>query len=245
MHKGHKKIISTLVNSGFFPVIFSFNFSHETPISKSDFFYLMDPKKKIEIMEKLGVKLVISPYFEDVKNLSFMDFFKNILIDRLNAKLIVCGVNFKFGRNKLGDVFSLKRLEKRYGVTVKAIDLVKFKDLYISSSNARKALFDCNFKLLKNILGYAYYIQFKISKTKNLGKEIVIYGSVLKKYARLKLGKYLVFINLLGTNCFGAALVSDFKDHITFKIKTICDIDKIHINYKKAKIIFIKYLDKN
>ena len=51
-------------------------------------------------------------------------FVKNVLVDKLNVKLVIMGENSTFGKEGLGDINLMRRLGEQYGFRVECIDLL-------------------------------------------------------------------------------------------------------------------------
>ena len=59
------------------------------------------------------------------------------LLKKYNIKAIVCGSDFKFGKNAVGDVKTLEKLCSIYGISLNVVDCLYFENKKISSSTIR------------------------------------------------------------------------------------------------------------
>ena len=137
VHEGHRLIIRN-VNlyslCNYAPAVFTFRtesvkFKHGKP-----FEYIYTNEQKLH---KLDVKYVLSPDFDDVKNMTGEEFVKNILVDTMNAKAIVCGDNFRFGKNASCGIEDLKYFGEKYGFEVK---ILRLDENHFSSEKYREML---------------------------------------------------------------------------------------------------------
>lgn len=127
VHEGHRLIIRNVnlySSEGFAPAVFTFRtesvkFKHGKP-----FEYIYTNEQKLKRLGK-DIKYVLSPDFDDVKNMTGGEFAKNILVDTMNAKAIVCGDNFRFGKNAACGIEDLKCFGEKYGFEVKILRLGK------------------------------------------------------------------------------------------------------------------------
>ena len=106
LHLAHRKIIDTVLKNSkrFIPSVFTFS-------GKGlDNNAIMTFDERLKALEELGIQQVWAPKFEDIKELSAEEFFYDFLITKLNAKMLCCGFNFRFGKNHSGDVSLLKTL---------------------------------------------------------------------------------------------------------------------------------------
>ena len=69
--------------------------------------------QKIETSKKLGIDFIIIKKFDkNFSKTSAENFIKYILYKKLNAKLIFISQNFKFGKNRAGNINLLKKKRK-------------------------------------------------------------------------------------------------------------------------------------
>lgn len=237
VHLGHRAVILNAVFSGFFPVVLTFNFEEEIPNSKNNFCYILPETEKFKLIFKLGVKLIVRLNFKKIKNLGFEEFFKKVLVESLNAKLIVCGENLKFGKNKEGDVFSLRNLAKSYDVKVNAIKLLNFLNEPISSTRIRKALKEGDFKNLSKMLGYWFYVKINAFGLVFKNNFAVVTKIINKKHFNLENGFYLGLIKQKQTKSFAIVKVKELGD---FKILVIKIKFKNNFKFSSFKLVFIK-----
>ena len=72
--------------------------------------------------------------FESLKNMSGEDFIQNILIDELGAQMILCGFNFRFGKNALWSALDLRKYLEEKDIWVRILEHLDYKGEPISSS---------------------------------------------------------------------------------------------------------------
>ena len=66
-----------------------------------------------------GIDYVIEfPFNEVTRNMSPEEFVKTILVDQLHVKAVVIGEDFHFGKNRTGNVESLRTMGAKYGFRV-------------------------------------------------------------------------------------------------------------------------------
>ena len=130
VHIGHSEIISRTVKKAreqsITSVVWSFQappksfFNKETEAQDT----LLTPlAEKRALISTLGADVLISVKFDEkIAKLSPREFFTTILIDRLNAKYIFCGFNYRFGYKGSGDVTLLRELCHEFGITLCIVD---------------------------------------------------------------------------------------------------------------------------
>jgi riboflavin kinase/FMN adenylyltransferase len=100
-------------------------------------------ERRRELLLGVGADDVVIQRFDArFANLSPEDFLKTSIIDLLGARALVVGTNFKFGNNRRGDIDTLRRLGRKYGIRVLVVEPVRVGDDWISSSAVRRAIAD-------------------------------------------------------------------------------------------------------
>ena len=142
IHIGHRRILKTLVDLSkqcdYKSVVFTFDFEY----FKSDEEKRLNTKEeKKRLLEELGIDILIDfPFDEETKNMSPDEFIEDILVNRLDAKKVIIGENFRFGQGAQGDAETLKKLGATYGFSVYPIPLVKYEGSMVSSTRIRDEL---------------------------------------------------------------------------------------------------------
>src|SRR5690606_9045459 len=89
--------------------------NHTKTILKKDETFKIDIltsfEEKIQLLKELGIEIVyVMDFNEQIMKLSPELFVKNILLERLNAKLVTVGFDYRFGYKAQGDSNYLKEL---------------------------------------------------------------------------------------------------------------------------------------
>jgi len=159
IHKGHLKIINKL-NSfeekslvlSFFPPPFIF-FKKESNV-------LFLPEEKKEILSNYKIDYLLSiPFDEKIKKLEPYEFIE-LLLNYLKIKRILVGENFKFGKDRKGNVTILKKICKEKEVELVVVNEEKFDGEKISSSKIRKLIQEGEIEKANQFLTYPYFIKF-------------------------------------------------------------------------------------
>jgi len=94
------------------------------------------------------------------------------LVKRLQAKAIVVGEDFHFGKNRTGDVMLLKALEKKYGYRTVCIPKVEEKQQRVSSTGIRDLLAKGAVEEANRLLGRPYTVFGEVLHGKKLGRTL-------------------------------------------------------------------------
>lgn len=117
-------------------------------------FRLCSEDEKMELLNKIGFDFVFSvPFDEQTMSVSADFFVKNILIEKLNAKVICCGFNYTFGRNAEGNTARLTSIASQHGARVKVYDPVYLDGVLVSSTAIRNYIKSGDLTLAHRMLG--------------------------------------------------------------------------------------------
>jgi riboflavin kinase/FMN adenylyltransferase len=129
VHRGHQLIIGRAVararELGIPSVVVTFDPHPSEVVRPGSHPPLLAPHhRRAELMAELGVDAVlILPFTAEFSKLSPADFVVKVLVDRLQAKAVVEGPNFRFGHRAAGNVEVLAELGSTYDFEVEVVDL--------------------------------------------------------------------------------------------------------------------------
>jgi len=130
-------------------------------------------KHRLRLIEELGVDTCIvinfSPSFAKI---SAEDFLKDILIDRIGARYICIGKNFRFGKEARGDFKLFKRLSHKYHFGLKVFSVMKVRRLPISSTSIRRAISRGNLKAAQSLLLEPVSVLGTVIRGNSLAKQL-------------------------------------------------------------------------
>ena len=119
---------------------------------------------RAELLYKLGVDLVVAyPTDMALLRLTAEEFFQRVLLDKLGARAIVEGPNFRFGHDRLGDVAMLGRLCNACGVVLTIVTSTDDETGMISSTRVRDLINLGNIRRANLLLTQPYQIVGEVS----------------------------------------------------------------------------------
>lgn len=135
-------------------------------------FRLTPPRLKAERLGALGLDLLyVADFDAALAGLSAEDFARQVLAERLAARHVVVGDDFRFGQGRAGDVAALTRFGDALGFSVEALAPVGGEAVY-SSSAAREALRDGRPEAAAEILGAWHRIEGRVEEGDRRGREL-------------------------------------------------------------------------
>ncbi len=116
--------------------------------------------RKAELLSELGIDAMVAyPTNVEFLALSYQDFFQQIIVESIGAQAIVEGPNFFFGKDRQGDVNTLRRLCENTGMVLEIVEPIRIQDEYISSSRIRNLIRDGNVGAARKMLTRPYRIR--------------------------------------------------------------------------------------
>lgn len=123
------------------------------------------------LMGELGVGRVYYEDFSAIRDYSPEQFVEYIT-SLFSPKTVVCGENFTFGKNAVGDSRLLSELLEKKNVDCKVYPSVVVGDEVVSSSLLRRAVSEGDMILAQKLLGAPYFISGTVVHGKALGRKI-------------------------------------------------------------------------
>ena len=129
--------------------------------------------RKADLLAELGVDAVVAyPTNRDMLELTYQEFFDQIIIERLGAKAMVEGPNFFFGRQREGNIENLGQLCEQNSVRLKIVEPILESEAYISSSRIRDLIRSGDVDAAREMLTRPYRIRGMVTHGAARGSKI-------------------------------------------------------------------------
>ena len=136
-------------------------------------FRLSSISQKINLLNNQSVDFIITKKFDKVfSKTKSINFIKNILSQKLDAKFIFVSNNFRFGNKREGDVKLLIENEKKYNYKVVKPKPLKVNHKIVSSSLIRGFLEKGFLEKANKLLNRKWSIEGVVQKGRQVGKKI-------------------------------------------------------------------------
>lgn len=182
VHRGHQLIIKHAVDRarelGVPAVVVTFDPHPSEVVRPGSHPPLLAPHhRRAELMADLGVDAVlILPFTTEFSKLSAADFVVKVLVDRLRAKAVVEGPNFRFGHKAAGNVDFLVEQGKVYDFEVEVVDLYVTGEAGggepFSSTLTRRLVAQGDVKGAAEILGRPHRVEGIVVRGAQRGREL-------------------------------------------------------------------------
>jgi riboflavin kinase/FMN adenylyltransferase len=162
VHAGHRRILRRVValarERGWRPSVLTFD-PHPAVVVAPERapLLLTTPEERAARMRAEGIEQVlILPFTHALSLVSPEAFVRDILAERLNARAVLVGDNFRFGHEHAGDIHTLERLGRKYGFIVEVIAAIRVRGRVVSSSEVRRLIREGDVALAGRLLERCY-----------------------------------------------------------------------------------------
>lgn len=229
VHLGHQKILQRLreikEQTGLKTVVLTFE-PHPRKVlfpEQKDLKLISLVDEKLELLESYGVDIaVVYPFSKEFSQLDSEYYIRTILVKQLQVKHLVIGYDHKFGKNRSGDIHTLRAFAPEVGFEIEEIPPQDIDSIAISSSKIRKALEEGDIRLATDCLGHRFSLVGEVVKGKQLGRTLGYPTANLKVEDPDKLipkiGVYFVEVSVDGFKGFGMMSIG---------LNPTTDLDKI------------------
>lgn len=168
LHRGHMPVIKNAVDGacGTVPAVFTFS---RSPKGSE---LLITDSYKHELLEAAGIRIVIRPDFKDVRGLGCEEFVRNVIKEKLKAKRVCCGYDYRFGRAAVGDAELLRALCLKYGVECEIISAETDSGEKVSSSRIRRLVKEGDVAEAARLLGHPFTYDMPVVHGKKIGRTL-------------------------------------------------------------------------
>ena len=204
LHLGHQTVLQPIFqDEPAYPTVVSFT-PHPREFFTGEKWQLLTPLgEKVEVLENLGVKqLVLLPFSAQLASLTPLAFIKQILVEKLQAKSISVGQDFRFGYRRQGTAEDLLQIASQFNIKVEIVALKNCGTGRISSSLIRQALAAGNVEQAGQMLGRPYSLTGRVVIGQQLGRTLGFHTANLQvppDKLLPRLGVYCGWVHLDGS----------------------------------------------
>ncbi len=214
VHLGHQKILNRLVElkqkTGLKTVVLTFE-PHPRKIlfpEQKDLKLITLVDEKLQLLDRYGVDVtVVYPFTKNFSQLDSNIYIEEILLRQLNLKHLVIGYDHRFGKDRTGDINTLRDFSSNQSFFVEEISAKDIDNIAVSSSKIRKAIETGHVEMAAEYLGHQFFISAKVIKGKQLGRQLGYATANLKPKAEEKIipkiGVYFVEVLIDNQPFFG------------------------------------------
>ncbi len=176
VHRGHQFLLKAMLKKArqlkAKSMVITF-FPHPAHVFRPDIKlgYLMPLDHRLKLLEDMGIDVcVIIPFNKKFAVIEPQPFIKDILVKRLGVRAVFVGDDFRFGRNRSGDVGLFKDLAQDGGYDMHTIPALLQAGEPISSTRIRRLIGSGHLNEAKKLLGRPVALMGPVIKGRGRGR---------------------------------------------------------------------------
>ncbi len=178
LHRGHQYLIGRMQASAkrlkAKSLVVTF-FPHPAHVLRPDVAlpYLVSLKQRLELLGAMGVDYcVVVRFTKAFAGVAPEVFIKNTLVKKLGVRAIFVGEDFRFGKDRRGDIALFKLLSKECGYDMRAMAPLTSGGEVISSSRIRRLIAEGQVQKAQRLLGHPIGVSGTVVKGSHRGKKL-------------------------------------------------------------------------
>lgn len=177
LHLGHQAILAEVrhraAERGLAAAVITFEPLPRAYFSKEPVPRLSGVREKAEGMGAAGIRELLSLRFDQaLTEMSAEDFVRKVIVQRMAAREVWVGEDFRFGHKRGGDFALLQRMGAELGFTAHAVAPVLVDGERVSSSKVRTLLAESRFGDAATLLGRPFVIDGHVEHGQQLGRTL-------------------------------------------------------------------------
>ncbi len=178
VHWGHKAIFERLVAeaelAGSESLVLTFERHPSELLAPNNApYYISTLDQRIDLIRASGVDSIVVAEFDSAfANLNREDFLNEILLNRLQAQCLVVGANFRFGKNREGDIRYLTENAVEVGLQTVVVPAVVIDSAPVSSTRIRALLQRGDVELASKLLSRRFALRGTVVLGRQIGRTI-------------------------------------------------------------------------
>lgn len=176
IHLGHQLLLNKVLElkkHGYQAVMFTFFYNPRNLFSDKEIELIYTEEEKKYLLEQKGFDVLVSyPFTKETASMEPENFIKEVLVEKLDAKVIVVGADFCFGHKRRGNVDLLREKSKEYGYELIVFDKMKIEDQVISSSYIRSKIAEGDMEQVTKLLGRPFSIIGEVMHGRKIGRTL-------------------------------------------------------------------------
>lgn len=178
VHRGHQALVAAAVEEararGGTPAVLTFE-PHPSRVlfPERAASTLMTLDQKAEVLATLGIERVgVLEFTRALADRTAAEFAREILLDTLEARSVVVGPDFRFGRGRGGDAQALAGLGRDLGFAVRVVEPVLDDGEPVSSTRIREAIEAGRVDRAAELLGRTYFVDGRVVEGDRRGRTL-------------------------------------------------------------------------
>jgi riboflavin kinase/FMN adenylyltransferase len=178
VHRGHQYLVKQMLTTArrlkAQPIVITF-FPHPAHVLRPDLKlgYLTSLQDRFRLLDELGVAVcLVVPFDRSFARIEPQKFIKDILVKKLGVKAVFVGKDFRFGKDRSGDIALFQKLSLAYGYEMHAVPALKQGQKIISSTIIRQLTAEGKLNEAARLLGRGVFVSGRVVKGSMRGRSL-------------------------------------------------------------------------
>ena len=170
--------------------------------------FITSHRQKLDLIASCGIDAtIVIPFDHKFSRMSAREFVEVVLVEKIGARAIVVGHDYRFGHSREGDIAFLKQLGEQYGFKVQTVTGLKVNDTVVSSTAIRQMIVSGNIKEANKLLGRFFEVSGTVIPGRKRGVSLGFPTANIRMpaIASPRTGVYVVQAEVDGKTYGGAA----------------------------------------
>lgn len=177
VHKGHRSLLQKTFElaekEALKVVVFTFQMSDDMQFERRVKEHITTLEERRRLFEDMGVDVLVEyPLDRETAAMEPLEFIEKIIRNSLSAQYVVVGEDWRFGKQRAGDVKTLISASDLYDFEAVILDKEKYQEREISSSWIRDEIRLGNMENAYLLLGYPYTLMGKVLHGNKIGRQL-------------------------------------------------------------------------
>lgn len=129
-------------------------------------------EQRLELIAATGIEQVfVIPFDRHFSQMSPEEFVRGVLVEKVNARAVLVGANFHFGRGQSGHVDTLRTLGEQHGFYTEIVPPVTVRGRIVSSTEVRRLIEAGSVSFAARLLERPYALEGVVVKGQGIGSK--------------------------------------------------------------------------
>lgn len=170
--------------------------------------FITSHQKKLDLIASCGIDAtIVIPFDHEFSRMTAREFVEIVLVEKIGAKAIIVGYDYRFGKGREGDIAFLKELGKQHGFEVDVVSGIRLNDTTVSSTAIRQMIVHGQVKEANRLLGRFFEVSGTVIAGRKRGVTLGFPTANIRMpaLASPRTGVYVVEAEIEGKTYGGAA----------------------------------------